>query len=347
MHLFLACPEGQAPRQRYRDTIEQAVHAERLGFESVWPVEQHFNPRISVLSCPTLLLAAIAERTQTLRLGTGIVQLPLSHPLRIAEELATLDVLSAGRVELGVGRGGNPLQFAGFGASAHESRERLAEGLQLIQRAWTQDRCWFAGKYYDAKDISLAPRPIQWPHPPIRVAANSIDTAKWAGEEGYSILCATNINPLPKLRALLGAYHDARRAAGHPEARPDDITLLMPVHVAPSDDQARRELEPSVRNFSQLAAALMAKVAESSAHDAERTRLLHAVSHLSQLDVATVQDSMGAIGSPQTCRSRLQQIRSEFNPGRIICWFDFGGLVSHAQVVRSMQDFADSVMPHV
>jgi alkanesulfonate monooxygenase SsuD/methylene tetrahydromethanopterin reductase-like flavin-dependent oxidoreductase (luciferase family) len=346
MHSFLACPAGRTPRQRYREAIEQAVQAELLGFESVWPVEQHFNPGISALSCPTLLLAAIAERTLRLRLGTCIVQLPLSHPLRIAEELATLDVLSAGRVEFGVGRGGNPLHFAGFGAVMNESRERLAEGLQLIQQAWTQDQCWFAGKYYDAKALSLSPRPVQTPHPPIRLAANSCDTARWAGEAGYSILCATNINPLPRLRQLLGTYHEARKAAGHAPARPDDITLLMPVHVAPTDEQASRDFDPSVRHFAQQAAGLMAKIAEHSPDDAERKALLQTVSHLSKLDVTMVQDNMGLVGSPRTCRSRLQAIQAELNPGRIIGWFDFGGLLAHAEVLRSMQQFAEGVIPH-
>src|SRR4029453_10233280 len=114
LHYLLSCAEGQSPAQRYRETLEQAVHAESLGFESAWPVEHHFNSTASTLPCPALFLAALAARTSTIRLGTAIVQLPLAHPMRIAEELATLDVLSGGRVELGVGRGGHPAPSAGF-----------------------------------------------------------------------------------------------------------------------------------------------------------------------------------------------------------------------------------------
>src|SRR5690242_15723716 len=112
---FQSFSGSQSPAQRYRDTVEQAVRAEALGFESVWPVEQHLNRALSALPSPALLLAAIGERTSTLRLGTAIVQLPLAHPLRVAEEIATLDVLSGGRAEFGVGRGSNPVHFAGFG----------------------------------------------------------------------------------------------------------------------------------------------------------------------------------------------------------------------------------------
>jgi alkanesulfonate monooxygenase SsuD/methylene tetrahydromethanopterin reductase-like flavin-dependent oxidoreductase (luciferase family) len=111
LHYQLACSDAQTAVQRYRDTIDQAVYAEALGFESVWPVEQHFNPNLSILPSPLLLLAAIAERTRALRLGIAIVLLPLSHPVRVAEEVATLDVISNGRIEFGVGRGAIPNHF--------------------------------------------------------------------------------------------------------------------------------------------------------------------------------------------------------------------------------------------
>src|SRR5579863_9382350 len=123
LHFQLPCYGPQSPVQRYRDTLEQSVHAEALGFESVWPVEQHFNSDLSITPAPLLLLAALAERTRTLRLGIAIVLLPLSHPLRIAEEVATLDVISNGRVEFGIGRGAIPSHFRAFGVPLSENRE--------------------------------------------------------------------------------------------------------------------------------------------------------------------------------------------------------------------------------
>src|SRR5580704_5183840 len=146
LHYQLPCFGSQSPVQRYRDTIEQSVHAEALGFESVWPVEQHFNADLSIT--PPLLLAALAERTRTLRLGIAIVLLPLSHPIRIAEEIATLDVLSNGRVEFGVGRGSIPTHFAGFGVPQAESRERFIEALELIVQAWTKERVSYDGRFF-------------------------------------------------------------------------------------------------------------------------------------------------------------------------------------------------------
>jgi len=176
LHYQLPCFGAQSPVQRYRDTLEQSVHAESLGFESVWPVEQHFNADLSITPAPLLLLAALAERTRTLRLGIAIVLVPLSHPIRIAEEIATLDVLSNGRVEFGVGRGAIPTHFAGFGIPQAESRERFAEALEVIVQAWTKERVSHTGRFLKGDDICIAPKPVQRPHPPIRAAANSVET---------------------------------------------------------------------------------------------------------------------------------------------------------------------------
>src|SRR5215472_15302189 len=131
---------GSQPVQWFRDTLDQAVYAEALGFESVWPVEQHFISDLSILSAPLLFLAAVAERTTTLRLGIAIILLPLSHPIRVAEEIATLDVLSNGRVEFGIGRGAIPAHFSGFGIPQGESRDRFLEGIQIILDAWKSQR---------------------------------------------------------------------------------------------------------------------------------------------------------------------------------------------------------------
>src|SRR5712691_1050650 len=171
LHYQLPCSSSQSPVQRDRDTLDQAVHAESLGFESVWPVEQHFNPNLSISPAPLLMLAALAERTRTLRLGIAIVLLPLSHPIRVAEEIATLDVISNGRVEFGIGRGLIPTHFAGCGLNQAESRERMLESLEMILRAWTSERLSFQGKFYHINDLSVVPKPVQQPHPPIRVAA--------------------------------------------------------------------------------------------------------------------------------------------------------------------------------
>ena len=150
LHYQVPCSASQSPVQRYRDTLEQAAHAEALGFESVWPVEQHFIPDLSIMPAPMLLLAAIAERTKTLRLGIAIVLLPLSHPLRIAEEVATLDVLSNGRVEFGIGRAASFRATSSASGFRRRRARRFLEGLEVIRSAWTNQRVSFHGLFFNA-----------------------------------------------------------------------------------------------------------------------------------------------------------------------------------------------------
>lgn len=343
LHFLLSCSKDQTPKQLYRDAIDQCVLGESLGFESAWPVEHHFNQQVSSLSAPSLLLAAIAERTERMRLGTAIVQLPLAHPLRVAEELATLDVLSGGRVEFGVGRGANPTHFAGYGVSVSESHERLREGLDFIRAAWTQDRFSFEGKYWQAKRLALSPRPLQTPHPRIHVATNSPDTAVFAGRAGYAALFAAHVNPFPKLKELLAIYRNARRDAGHGEAAPEDVTLLMPTYVAPTLQQARDEFEPSVQHAAQLAASLMELAIQKSTTQAEFAKLMPLLEQLRSVDFEKVRHSMGVAGTPEEIRDRFAQIERDFNPGRVIAWFNYGGLVSHARATQSMSLFAKTM----
>jgi natural product biosynthesis luciferase-like monooxygenase protein len=347
LHYLLSVSESQSPAQRYRDTLEQAVRAEALGFESVWPVEQHFNQLQSALPCPTLLLAAIASRTSRLRLGTAIVQLPLAHPLRVAEEIATLDVISGGRVEFGIGRGSQPKHFAGFDVPLSESRDRMVEALDYLRAAFTQDRFSFAGRFFHANDICLVPKPVQQPHPPIRIAANSPDSFELAGQLGYPILVATHINPLPKLRELVGVYHSARAAAGHPAATPDDLTMLTPFYVGDSAARVRQDAEPAVEQFVRVASSLLTSSAGGWASPAEAARMNALLERLRATTFDTVNTDMAIFDTPDRCVDRIRQIDAEFGPGRMICWFNFFGVIPHQRVLDSMELFSAKILPHL
>lgn len=345
LHYLMSCADTQSPVQRYRDTVEQAARSEALGFESVWPVEQHFNRNFSILPCPALMLAAIAERTRTLRLGTAIVQLPLTHPLRVAEEIATLDVLSGGRVEFGVGRGSNPLHFAGYGVPLPESRERFIEGLDFIRQAWTQERFSFKGRFFQADDVALSPKPVQKPHPLMRLAVSTPETGEFAGRSGYPIFVAANVNPWPKLRELLPVYRNARKEAGHAE-NGDEVTILMPLFVGESRVQIKQEVEPSIKQYAYFVSSAFAALMQKIPSDAERDKLQGLLENMRRTTYETVNDIMGIYDTPDACVERLKQVQQEFKPGRVICWFNFGGLVPHEQVLRSMELFSSKVLPH-
>jgi alkanesulfonate monooxygenase SsuD/methylene tetrahydromethanopterin reductase-like flavin-dependent oxidoreductase (luciferase family) len=346
LHYLLPCSDTQSPVQRYRDTLDQAARGEALGFESAWPVEQHFNRKASIMPCPTLLLAALAERTSTMRLGTAIVQLPLSHPMRIAEEIATLDVLSGGRVEFGVGRGSNPQHFAGFGVPLSESRDRMIEALEYLNAALTQDTFSFQGRFYQADNLSLSPRPVQRPRPAIRIAANSADTFDFAGQRGYPIFAAAHINPFPKLKELLPLYQSARTSSGHSAMGADDLTILMPLYVAEDRSQVRRDVEPAVQRHMYLLAELLTSGSGKWTSEAEAKRMEALLEKTRQITFELMNDTMAIFDTPEGCVERLKQVQEELNPGRVICWFNLAGAIPHERVLRSMELFASKVLPH-
>ncbi len=343
LHYQLSCSGAQSPVQRYRDTLEQAVYAEALGFESVWPVEQHFISDLSILSAPLLFLAAVAERTKTLRLGIAIILLPLSHPIRMAEEIATLDVLSNGRVEFGIGRGAIPAHFSGFGIPQGESRDRFLEGVEIILAAWKNERVSYHGRFFQADNLTVVPKPVQQPHPPIRVACNSADTFELMGRLGYRIFAASQVNPYYRIKEFLSVYHEARAAAQHPSSDPDDFTLLTPLYVGENEAQIRQDMEPSVRHLLQTASLLL----ESAVVPEKVTAHIREVAERSRrLTYDRMSETMAIFDTPERSVERLARLHEDFKMDRTICWFNPGGRVPHERVMRSMELFAAKVMPH-
>src|ERR1700674_4755263 len=160
----LPCASGYTERQRFQDILAQIELGDVLGFDTVWLGELHFSRGFSILANPLMVLAAAAQRTTRIRLGTAVTLLPMHNPVKIAEEAAICDILSDGRLELGVGRGTAPLHYAGYNIPMEESRERFEEALDFIIGAWSSRSFSFDGKYFRARQLSLTPRPVQAPY---------------------------------------------------------------------------------------------------------------------------------------------------------------------------------------
>src|ERR1700719_4975082 len=167
---------GQTEGAAFAQAFAQVDAAERWGLDVIWLAELHFLPERSVLSAPLLIAATIAARTQRINVGIAVQVLPLCHPLRLAEEVATLDHVSQGRLIFGVGRSGFARTYEAYGVPYAESRERFAEILDIVQKAWTHEKMSYQGKYFRFDDVAVVPRPYQQPTPPIRVVATSADT---------------------------------------------------------------------------------------------------------------------------------------------------------------------------
>src|SRR5437899_2276211 len=151
----LPCADSQSESQRYQDILAQIVWGDALGFDTVWLGELHFGRSSSILAAPLMVLAAAAQRTSRIRLGTAVTLLPLHSPVKMAEEAATADVLSGGRLEFGVGRGTAPIHYVGYNIPQEESRERFEEALDFILQAWTHDCFSFQGKYFRTRDLTV------------------------------------------------------------------------------------------------------------------------------------------------------------------------------------------------
>jgi len=188
---------GQTHADRYAEMLELIALGDTLGFDVAWLAELHFGGAFSLLASPLMVVPVIAQRTRRIRIGTAVTLLPLHHPLSCAEQAATADVLSGGRLEFGVGRGSIPSQFHGFRVPVAENRARFDESLEIIRLAWTRQRFSYRGTFYQVEDVSVVPRPVQKPHPPIRVAVHTAESFAHIGDLGLAIYSGTTTTPLP------------------------------------------------------------------------------------------------------------------------------------------------------
>src|SRR5262249_38744827 len=181
---------GQTEAEAFAKAFAQVDAAERWGLDVIWLAELHFLPERSVLSAPLLIAATIAARTQRIKLGIAVQVLPLCHPLRLAEEVATLDHVSQGRLIFGMGRSGFARTYEAYGISYGESKERFAEVLEVLKRSWADGRFSFEGQFYKYNNVMMVPKPLQKPYPPLRVAASSADTFPAIGAMGLPVFVA-------------------------------------------------------------------------------------------------------------------------------------------------------------
>ena len=228
---------GPETGQGFRDYIDFNVEAEALGFHSSFSVEHHFTGWNQV-SATLMLLMALAMRTKTLRLGTAVMVLPWHNPVLLAEQAATLDLVSGGRFDFGIGKGYRHSEFKGFAIAPEEAEARFEEAIEIITRSWTtRTRFSYHGRFWNFDDIVVEPPPAQSPHPPFWVAAGNPHSIERAAERGFNLILDQYASPAT-LGERIAIFKGAREAKGL-KFNPMQVTVARQLYVA--KDQADKE----------------------------------------------------------------------------------------------------------
>jgi alkanesulfonate monooxygenase SsuD/methylene tetrahydromethanopterin reductase-like flavin-dependent oxidoreductase (luciferase family) len=337
----------------FSEAFALADHAERSGMDAVWLAERHFSSpeRIargtgggvpSFASAPLILASALAKTTQRVRIGIAVSVLPLSHPVRLAEEVATLDHVSRGRLDFGIGRSGFATSYAGYGIDYGESRQRFNECLDILRLAWTQESFSYDGEYFKYSDVCLVPKPFQKPFPPLRVAATTNDTFPVVGEMGVPIFIGLRGTDLNDNKRHLAIYRDAWRAAGH--EGDGDVYLRVPVYVGDTEEAAYNDPMASTMQSYQRLAESYANSAEVSGARTSEERAARGVS-LATTGYDALLENRLAYGTPEVVARRLTDLRDDLGLTGFVIEPNVGGAIPRDKVLRSIELFGARVAP--
>ena len=333
-------PEGMDPSRILEETTEQIQYGEELGFHSAWLAEHHFS-RYGLGSSSLLLASSIAARTQKIRLGTAVLVPSLHHPIRLAEDTATLDRLSGGRLDVGFGRGSAGYEYRGYNIDREESQERFQETIKIVQGLWTHPEYSYDGCYFKVNRATLVPPPVRQPHPPVYIAATrTATTLEFAVSTGHPLIVGVVLDHADALD-LCRRFVQMSEAAGHkvPMSR---IPFFRYFYVGETEDQVRRDTRQSLEWTVDMIQwrGTFSEGSEVNNRLEEwrrsRTTLPPSYDYLSE--------KRAVFGTPEACLAKLREFQ-EAGIGYFGCNFAFGGM-DHRKVLRSMELFAKEVMPH-
>jgi alkanesulfonate monooxygenase SsuD/methylene tetrahydromethanopterin reductase-like flavin-dependent oxidoreductase (luciferase family) len=332
--------QGLSQTAAFREAFETAERAEALGVDCVWLGEIHFNPVRSVISASLQVASSIATRTRRLRVGTAVSVLPLNHPLRIAEEVATLDHISEGRFEFGIGRSGVVRSYDTYGIPYGESQARFREALEIIRLAWKGQPFSYDGQFYKVANATVAPTPYQKPHPPMRMAATTRETFPAVAKMGMPVFIGIRVAEIPDLQADLALYREAWRDAGHPGD--PSVYLRVPVYVTTTEEGAVEEPRESLTYFfgrqTELARSAVGRAGTPEARKAQAERM-------AKLTYEDILAKKVVSGTAPRVIDRLTELREALGLDGFVVELNPGGLISSELETRSLELLAREVMP--
>ena len=325
--------KGTTQAETFERCFKQVEASETMGVDSIWLAEVHFSP-YSVLSSPLIVASSVATRTSRVRIGLAVQVLPLSNPLRIAEEAATVDQISRGRLEFGVGRSGLTSYYKGYNVDYAESSPRFLEAMDVITKAWGREPFSHTGEFYAFKDVSAEPKPFQVPHPPIRVAVASAETFSMVGRLGHPIFISSTTD-LPELIERLKLYRAARRYAGH--EGPGDVMLRIPAYVSENAERARSDPEASTM--------YMMGYTASQVDVAPNQETVKRLERLSSITYEEVLRHKVMYGTAEEVVERIQAYKEQLGISGLVLEMNFGGQVADELVMGSIRQLTEKVMP--
>ena len=344
----LAIWSTSTPRQNsthvelFQKQLDEIDLAERIGIDQAWFYEHHLQPTAPVPS-PNLLIAAAASRTRRIRFASMVNILPFRNPLIVAEEAALLDNLTAGRLDMGLGRGLRPPEFDAFGIEQQKSREMFLESFEVIRRVWADENFLHRGKYWTlSKDAPLSPPLVQRPHPPFLVTAQSEESLRWAAAHDIPF---AQIDSLPEQAARDAAlYRTVQEAHGHAAA--PRLYLMREIHVGEDDARAREEAQSYLLQYWELWNRYTQFTAGGRLPDSydfwrRQAPMLHGMS----FEEILAQD-MVLLGGPERVAEAITRIAGRLPLMGLAMVFKLGAM-PYDMVERSMTLFGREVMPRI
>jgi alkanesulfonate monooxygenase SsuD/methylene tetrahydromethanopterin reductase-like flavin-dependent oxidoreductase (luciferase family) len=340
----------------FHQVLEQVALAEEVGFSNFWSVEHHFQPGFSHCSAPEVLYGALNQRTSKIRIGHAVVLLPFpyNHPVRVAERIATLDILSKGRVEVGTGRSATIQELGGFGIPPEETRARWEEGLRILVDIWKSKDGTFSwkGRYFDIPERTVVPMPVQKPHPPLWLACSNEETHTLCGKMGLGLLTlVVMLDPVEVARRIQlyrDALKDAQPVGSYVNNR---AAVFYMVHCAETDKEARENAERAfmsyVNTIFTVGGQLQAAVKEGTRNVPQRAgaNLPKGVTR-DQINMDYLLNHRTVIcGSPDTCIKQLEHIQKVTGLDHLMGMQQFWS-IPHEKVMKSIELFGKHVIPH-
>jgi alkanesulfonate monooxygenase SsuD/methylene tetrahydromethanopterin reductase-like flavin-dependent oxidoreductase (luciferase family) len=332
--------QGSTTHQRLFEIINEARFADECGLDSFGVSEQHFKHPTNSTSAPEVVLSAISQVTENIRIQPAVVVLPLHNPIQVAERWAAVDIVSGGRLDFGIGRGNTPVTADTFGVPIPETEARTLEGIEVVLSAWTQEDVEWQGAFYKVPKVRVTPRPLQSPHPPLFWAATSPDSHEVGGAHGFGLMTGGNALDLDQVHRRIERYREGRKniVPIHRNQQTNGrIILNLLGHCAATSELAREQAERYIIEYVNRTVEMYKIMVQRSGRTVDFERSERFKDNFDEL----VRAGTLVLGSPEDCVEQLQRI-AELGVDEVILRLDGP---THEELLECIRLLAKEVRP--